>query len=393
MANPDGPTSTVLTSSTDGVATPSTPSVGLVRVRRETGGDIAGGGALEGAPPATVGTVPTGPSGTPIVTLGGGIEGKPAPATPAPGGNVTGRPPAANPVVEKQPEVQGPTAEVMGPPDWWDAMPVSSRDDLIRQIETLQFNTGQLENALAAERNARQELEGRLANLPQPGEPKLDALVANPPWATPNQIPPIPPIPPDFRNTSEYGSLVARNVGQDNDIARISRSLDNVALGVGNAQADIGAFRRTLEGIAANPTFVSVEPSAQRISDQIASWFSVAGNREQIRGPRGPQGLPGTNGKDGRDGAPVPAAQIDTAIADYFTKYPPTTPLNGKDGKDGKDGVDGRTPTPDEVRGVVEQVLSGVSDLVRDPTAYIWDVILKGVRERFQALFDAVLGE
>jgi hypothetical protein len=39
---------------------------------------------------------------------------------------------------------------------------------------------------------------------------------------------------------------------------------------------------------------------------------------------------------------------------------------------------------------VVEQVFGGLSGLLTDPTSYIWKVILDGVRERLNALFDAV---
>ena len=359
---------------------------GIVRPRR----DVIPEGGTPPVVPEVTGTVPTGPSGTPIVTLGGGIEGKPAPETPAPGGNVTGIPSAANPVVDKQPEVQGPSAEVMGPPDWWDAMPVSSRDDLIRQIETLQFNTGQLENALAAERNARQALEGQLAGLRPQGEPQLAALLANPPWATPDQIPPIPPIPPDFRTTGEYGNLIGANVGQDQQLGRLRRDVDNVALGVGNAQADVGALRRVLEGISANPNLVPIPPSAQMLSDSIAAYFSLDTNRAMLKGDRGLKGDKGDKGEKGDTGPSLPVDQINGAINDYLRRNPPLAGRDGQPGKDGRNGVDGRTPTPDEVRGVVEEVLSGVRVFLSSPTDFIWDVILKGIRTRIIDLFIAL---
>jgi hypothetical protein len=39
----------------------------------------------------------------------------------------------------------------------------------------------------------------------------------------------------------------------------------------------------------------------------------------------------------------------------------------------------------------VAKVFAGVSGFLSDPTDYIWDVIIKGIRKRFMALFEALL--
>jgi hypothetical protein len=52
--------------------------------------------------------------------------------------------------------------------------------------------------------------------------------------------------------------------------------------------------------------------------------------------------------------------------------------------------VDGRTPTPDEVRGVVETVFAGLPGFLSSPADFIWQVILKGIRSRIVALFMAL---
>ena len=141
----------------------------VVRPRRVALPDEGGG------VPEAPGTVPTGPSGTPIVTVGGGIEGPPAPPTPAPVSPVIPVPPApapAPPEPEPAPGPQPGEAGFIGPLDWWLALPIETRDELERLITTLQASTGALETQLAAERNARQALEDRLASLSAPGEPK-----------------------------------------------------------------------------------------------------------------------------------------------------------------------------------------------------------------------------
>jgi hypothetical protein len=45
------------------------------------------------------------------------------------------------------------------------------------------------------------------------------------------------------------------------------------------------------------------------------------------------------------------------------------------------------------VAGAVATVLAGVSTFIADPTGYIWNVILLGVRQRAGALFDAITSE
>ena len=176
-------------------------------------------------------------------------------------------------------------------------------------------------------------------------------------------------------------------------IRGIRRDTDALALGVGNTQADVGALRRVLEGISANPNLVPIPPSAQAISDGIAAYFSLESNRAKLKGDRGLKGDKGDKGEKGDTGPSLPVDQIDGAINDYLRRNPPLAGRDGQPGKDGKNGVDGRTPTPAEVRGVVEEVLSGVRVFLSSPADFIWDVILKGIRERIGALFDAVTAE
>ena len=43
------------------------------------------------------------------------------------------------------------------------------------------------------------------------------------------------------------------------------------------------------------------------------------------------------------------------------------------------------------VKGAVETLFAGVSGLISNPTDYIWNVILLGIRARFGAIIEALL--
>jgi hypothetical protein len=45
------------------------------------------------------------------------------------------------------------------------------------------------------------------------------------------------------------------------------------------------------------------------------------------------------------------------------------------------------------VTGAVGTLFAGLSTFISDPTAYIWNVIIKGIRANFMALFEALLTE
>lgn len=369
------------------MARPNDSTGATVRPRRVTIGEPGEAGQQ---PPVT-GTVPTGPSGEPIVTVGGGIAGPLAPPTPAPVSPVVPIPPAPQEVPPGPTPEIGPPAAGAPPYDWWTAMPVESRDDLIRQIESLQSNTGALETQLAQARNRIAELEGRIGALGAPGEPKLDALLANPPWATPDQIPPAPTVPPDFRNTSDYGALQARDRTFDADIARLRTAVDNVALATGNTQADVRGLRGILTSIAANPNLVPVPPSAQEVSNAIAAYLSVETNRAALRGPAGPAG------KDGRDAPALPAPSVETlrtlvsdAISGMTLPAGPIGPI-GPAGPPGPPGAQGSPPSPESLASIIQDVLGPELEALSNLPDAVWEAVLGGSRERLSRLWLATL--
>ena len=391
MANTEGPSSPGLSPPADAPAPLPAASVGRVRPRRETGGETGTGQELGGVPLPTTGTVPTGPSGTPIVTVGGGIEGEPAPATPAPGGNVTGIPPAANPVVERQPEVQGPPAEVMGPPDWWEAMPVSDRADLVRQLETLQAANGQLETALAQARNTIGDLSARLdgvaATAGQVGPPGPEGAPG-----PPGERGPAGPAGPagrdgrdgaEFSRTPDYANIISRlNVTASRDTDQ-DRAIQATAVRLDSVASTVAGVRQALESVAGS----------------IGGVMTIAGppgppGAKGDRGEAGPMGPAGPQGPQGRPGPAIASDQLVPAVEEALRGVTiPTGPAGpqGPAGTPGPAGPAGPPPSEDQVRGVVEKVFAGVSVFLSDPAEYIWQVILKGIGKRLGALFDAIV--
>ena len=364
------------------------PIVGRIRPRR----DVIPEGGTPPVVPETTGTVPTGPSGTPIVTVGGGIEGKPAPETPAPVSPVVPIPPAPAPAPAPAPEVQGPPAEVMGPPDWWDAMPVSSRDDLIRQIEALQSNTGSLETQLAQARNTiaslQVQINGVSAQVAEPGPPG--------PQGEPGPRGPQglqgPPGPAGrdgasgslFTTTPEYANIVSRlnvTAGRDTDQ---DRAIQASATRIDALNQVVTGVRQALDTIASSVGGVMTIPGPP----------GPAGPKGD-RGERGDVGPTGPAGPRGPAGPSVPPDQLVPAVTEALRGVTiPTGPAGppGSPGPQGPAGPAGPPPSEDQIRGVVATFFAGVSDFLSNPTEYIWNVILKGIGSRLGALFDAVVG-
>jgi prefoldin subunit 5 len=259
-------------------------------------------------------------------------------------------------------------------------MPVQDRNDLIRQIESLQANTGQLETQLAQARNRIGELEAQIQAIPTPGEPRLDELLANPPWATPSQLPTIPPIPPAFTATADYTALQARDRTFEADIARLRTALDNVALATGNSQADIASLRGQLTSIAANPTLVPLGPTAQEVANAIAAYLSVESNRTALRGPAGPTGPQGPAGAAGAQLSPETVTQL---VSDAVAKLAPSVGPRA--------GPAGEPPSADALAAIIQDVLGPELQALVSLPDTVWEAVLGGSRERLSRLWLATL--
>ena len=272
-------------------------------------------------------------------------------------------------------------------------MPVGDKADLIRQIESLQGSTGNLETALALARNTILDLQTRLdavgASVGQPG-PQGEPGPPGPPGepGPPGADGPRGPAGRDgsaFTETSEYRNIQARlnitasrDTDQDRAIQATAARLDSVA-------STVAGVRQAIDSVVASATGVMTVPGPP-------GPVGATGPR----GDTGPMGPTGPAGPQGPPGPSLPEGQINDAIATYVRVHPATAGPAGPAGAPGPAGAagpPGPPPTDDQIRGVVEAFFSGVSDFLSEPTEYIWSIILKGVRSRFNALFDAVTSE
>ena len=219
---------------------------------------------------------------------------------------------------------------------------------------------------------------------------RLDRLVANPPWATPSQI---PALATSYTDTPEYRD-------QQSQIARARASADSAnsaALAAASIAQSAGnearRLQRVIEGISANPNLVPVPPTTAEVRAVVDIAITQLGD---LQGPRGLQGLQGLPGIQGPPGPSLPASQVKDAIAALLPNIQippgPRGPV-GPSGPGGPPGPPGAGVAPEVVQGAVASALSGVSGFLSAPADFIWDVIIKGIRARFMALFEALLTE
>jgi len=207
--------------------------------------------------------------------------------------------------------------------------------------------------------------------------------VANPPWATPSQI---PALATSYTDTPEYRD-------QQSQIARArasAESANSAALAAAtiarNAQLDASRLQRVIESISANPNLVPVPPSTAEIVPVVESVIAGLGN---LKGDRGDRGETGIQGPPGPPGPSLPESQVRDAIAALLPSIQlpqgPRGPI-GPSGPSGPEGPPGPGVSPETVTSAVEQVFAGSPGLLADPATYIWRVILEGTRDRLNAL-------
>ena len=212
---------------------------------------------------------------------------------------------------------------------------------------------------------------------------RLDRLVANPPWATPSQI---PALATSYTDTPEYRD-------QQSQIARARASADSAnsaALAAASIAQSAGnearRLQRVIEGISANPNLVPVPPSTAEVRAVVDIAIAQLGD---LQGPRGLQGLQGLPGIQGPPGPSLPESQVKDAIAALLPSIQLPTPIStvpGPPGPPGPPGAPGTSVTPEVVQSAVASALAGVSGFLSAPAEYIWDIILAGTRERLNTL-------
>jgi hypothetical protein len=269
-------------------------------------------------------------------------------------------------------------------------MPVNDRADLIRQIESLQGNTGRLETAIAVAANRIATLEADLAAVSAtagtPG-PRGDVGPAGPIGDTGPRGPEGPTGPAGrdgsaFTATSQYADIISR--------------LQVTALRDSDQDRAITATATRVDGLAS--TVAGVRTAIDTVASSVSGIMTVPGPPGPAgptgpRGDRGDTGPPGPAGPTGPTGSAISAETLAIEVQRALRTVPLPAGVPGPAGAPGAPGPAGPPGPPvteDQVRNVVQGVFAGVADLIADPTVYIWRVILDGVRERLNALFDAV---
>jgi hypothetical protein len=331
-----------------------------------------------GPPPPPITAIPEGPSGAPIVSVPGGpaIFIPSFPSAPSPTVEVpilpvsplpptvtvpTGQPtPEPTPAPAPQPVPVPETAPAPSPPPAPAPAPAPTVD---------------LSPILAAIESLRGDISAVSS--------RLDRLVANPPWATPSQI---PALATSYTDTPEYRD-------QQSQIARArasAESANSAALAAAsiarNAQLDASRLQRVIESISASPNLVPVPPSTAEVVPIVQSVIAGLGD---LRGDKGDRGEPGIQGPPGPPGPSLPESQVRDAIAALLPSIQlpqgPRGPI-GPPGQPGQPGPPGPGVSPSDITSAVEQVFAGSPGLLSDPATYIWRVILEGTRDRLNAL-------
>ena len=115
-------------------------------------------------------------------------------------------------------------------------------------------------------------------------------------------------------------------------------------------------------------------------------------------GPKGDSGSPGATGAagpQGIQGVPGPAGGAVGGGAGGVGATGPAGPTGatGPAGPKGDTGPAGPAVSPETLSGAVGTLFAGVSGFVSDPTGYIWNVIILGIKARAGALLDALTAE
>ena len=337
------------------------------------------------AAPAPQAETPKGPSGEPLFsqTSGTSLFGQPEPTPPfltQPGPILPVSPfPATVGTRSEAPPVPGPPQPPQPPELPQPPQPPELPQPPSPPAPGPSFDSGPLLAAIGS-------LQGDVSAISS----RLDRLVANPPWATPSQI---PDLTTSYTDTPEYRD-------QQSQIARARASADSAnsaALAAASIAQSAGnearRLQRVIETISASPNLVPVPPSTEEVRAVVEIALNSRGNLQGERGLQGLQGLPGIQGPPGPS---LPASQVKDAIAALLPSIQLPTPIStvpGPPGPPGPAGPPGTSVTPEVVQSAVGTVFAGVSGFLTDPAGYIWNVILLGIKARASALFDALTAE
>ncbi len=269
--------------------------------------------------------------------------------------------------------------------DWWQQLPIESRAQLESELDELKSQLA------TANRLLNEALSGGVKGDPgergETGE-RGDAGPTGPQGERGATGPTGPRGDSGalFVSTPEFAALDRRVATNTGGLQIVNSRVDGVEARANTLQGRQDSLQRSLEITAAN-----------------VSGFMA------IPGPTGPVGPTGATGPTGPTGATGPAGpkgdkgergESGTTVG---PGGPGTVGPPGPAGTPGPSGPAGPTGpagtlgpacvgvTPELVEGAVAKVLAGVSGLISNPTDYIWNVILLGIRARFGAIIEALL--
>ena len=179
----------------------------------------------------------------------------------------------------------------------------------------------------------------------------------------------------------------------------------------GTSPSEIAGLRQSITDIrrlddAQNSALASIQQAMEATAAAGGQFISTPGPRGATgatgakgdtgsTGPKGDTGATGPAGPQGIQGVPGTSGTIIGGGGGGVGATGPAGPAGrtGPAGPKGDTGPAGPAVTPAALQSIVATVFVGVSGFVSDPTTYIWDVIIKGIKARAGALFDALTAE
>jgi hypothetical protein len=188
-----------------------------------------------------------------------------------------------------------------------------------------------------------------------------------------------------FVSTPEFAALDRRIDTNQSAIAIANSRIDATNANVSTLANRQATLQRSLEDTAASVSGFMAIPGPSGPAGPTGPKGDTGAT-----GPAGPAGPKGDKGERGE-----PGTSTGTGGTPVVGPQGPAGPAGptGPSGPPGPPGPAGAGVTPEVVQGAVGTLFAGLSTFIANPTDYIWDVIIKGIRARFMLLFEALLTE
>jgi len=194
-----------------------------------------------------------------------------------------------------------------------------------------------------------------------------------------------------YTDTPEYRdqqSQIARARASADSANAAALAATSIAQSAGN---ETRRLQRVIETISASPNLVPVPPTTDEVRAVVDIAIAQLGD---LRGDRGERGLQGLQGIQGPPGPSLPESQVRDAIAALLPSIQlpvgPRGPI-GPRGPEGPEGPAGAGVAPGDIQNAVVAVFAREPRLISEPANFIWDVILKGSRDRLRTLANTLI--